>query len=98
MFLHIVLTHCIFQPEARKAVVLSSLSEFFCSDQMLNPIDYLEKDWAKEPYNGGCPVNFVSSGVMSQYSQQATAFHRCGREGNLELSWLWVRVDYCLIE
>ncbi|XP_067936733.1 amine oxidase [flavin-containing] A-like [Watersipora subatra] len=63
--------------EERRSAVLKSLSEHFQIKELLQPIEYVEKDWAKESYNGGCPVNTVSPGAMKFYSQlQATTYSR----------------------
>uniref|UniRef100_T1IXY1 Amine oxidase n=1 Tax=Strigamia maritima TaxID=126957 RepID=T1IXY1_STRMM len=50
-------------PMERKAAVLQCLAIFFGNDA-LEPIDYAEKVWSEEPYNGGCPVNVMVPGVM----------------------------------
>lgn len=46
---------------------MTSLAEFFNCPEMLSPVEYAEKDWAKEPYNGGCPVNFITGGAMKYF-------------------------------
>lgn len=52
--------------EERKAAVLKSLVEFF-GPEAGNPIDFAEKDWGLEPYNGGGPINFMSPGAITLY-------------------------------
>jgi len=37
--------------------------------ELKHPIDYREKDWAKEKYNGGCPTDVVNTGVMKYYNE-----------------------------
>ncbi|XP_071814119.1 probable flavin-containing monoamine oxidase A [Apostichopus japonicus] len=54
------------EPETRKAALLESLVEFF-GPEAGQPVDFAEKDWALEPYNGGCPVNFMSPGAITLY-------------------------------
>lgn len=47
---------------------MSCLAEMFSCPEMREPMDYYEKDWSKEAYNGGCPTNVTSPGVMKYYS------------------------------
>ena len=49
----------------RRLAVLQQLALAFHDDGALDPIDYVEQDWAREPYNGGCPVARMNTGVMS---------------------------------
>lgn len=78
------------KPDERKAWVLQTLSKFFGSE-VLSPLDYLEKDWNEEPYNGGCPVNVVTPGIATSivpslfhpfrsifFAGTETASHWCG--------------------
>ena len=51
------------QKEDRKNAVLHSLSEFF-GPEARDCIEYVEKDWHEEPYNGGCPVSVGTPGIM----------------------------------
>ncbi|XP_068191564.1 probable flavin-containing monoamine oxidase A [Antennarius striatus] len=51
--------------ERRKAVI-SSLSRFL-GPEAESFIQYKEKDWAKEEYNGGCPVNVMAPGLLTYY-------------------------------
>eukprot|EP00049_Salpingoeca_infusionum_P008515 m.141209 g.141209 ORF g.141209 m.141209 type:complete len:88 (+) comp14035_c0_seq27:1846-2109(+) len=39
----------------RKEAVLANLVLLF-GEAARTPLDYVEKDWAQEKYNGGCPV------------------------------------------
>ncbi|XP_033630696.1 probable flavin-containing monoamine oxidase A isoform X1 [Asterias rubens] len=54
------------QPEVRRNAVLDSLAEFI-GPKAKEPLDYLEKDWALEPYNGGCPINIMTPGAMTYF-------------------------------
>ncbi|XP_033116806.1 probable flavin-containing monoamine oxidase A [Anneissia japonica] len=52
-------------------------------------IDYVDKDWAEEPYNGGCPGNFMTTGAITLFfkSLQKT-FDRVHWAGT-ETATLW---------
>jgi monoamine oxidase len=52
-------------PERRQAA-LASLARCF-GPRALEPIDYLETDWASEPYSRGCPVGIAPPGVLTTY-------------------------------
>jgi len=54
--------------EERREAVLKQLSRWF-GEEALHPIEYVEKDWLKDPHTGGCPVGIWPTGVLSQYSQ-----------------------------
>lgn len=56
-------------------MVLSTLAEYYNIEEMMNPIDYYEKDWSKEPYSGGCPVSSLTTGVMKYYNEGLQAPH-----------------------
>ncbi|XP_056260430.1 probable flavin-containing monoamine oxidase A [Seriola aureovittata] len=51
--------------ERRKAVI-SSLVKYLGSEAA-SLIHYEEKDWAKEDYSGGCPVNVMAPGLLTYY-------------------------------
>ncbi|XP_074546838.1 putative flavin-containing monoamine oxidase A [Halichoeres trimaculatus] len=51
--------------ERRKAVV-SSLVKYL-GPEAASFIHYEEKDWAKEEYSGGCPVNVMAPGLLTYY-------------------------------
>ncbi|XP_038573074.1 amine oxidase [flavin-containing]-like, partial [Micropterus salmoides] len=51
--------------ERRKAV-LSSLVKYL-GPEAASSIHYEEKDWAKEDYSGGCPVNVMAPGLLTYY-------------------------------
>ncbi len=52
--------------EERKRAALGSLARAF-GPRALDAIDYLEADWAAEPYSRGCPVAFAPPGVLTTY-------------------------------
>ncbi|XP_041667163.1 amine oxidase [flavin-containing] isoform X2 [Cheilinus undulatus] len=51
--------------ERRKAVV-SSLVKYL-GPEAASFIHYEDKDWAKEDYSGGCPVNVMAPGLLTYY-------------------------------
>ncbi|KAF7656324.1 hypothetical protein LDENG_00042570, partial [Lucifuga dentata] len=51
--------------ERRKAV-LDSLVKYL-GPEAASSIHYEEKDWAKENYSGGCPVNVMAPGLLTYY-------------------------------
>lgn len=54
----------LFKIEDRRRAVLHSLANFF-GPEALSPLDYFEKNWNEEPYNGGCPVSVGTPGMMT---------------------------------
>lgn len=54
----------------RQEAVLSTLTEMF-GDEAADCITYEEKDWAEEPYNGGCPVASMPPGIMTLWEGRA---------------------------
>ncbi|XP_046994397.1 amine oxidase [flavin-containing] A [Schistocerca americana] len=50
--------------EKRKQLVLHHLLKLF-GEEALKPIDYVEKNWCEELYIGGCPIQYLTPGVMS---------------------------------
>jgi monoamine oxidase len=52
--------------DKRREAVLASLAAVV-GDGALDPIDYLEKDWPREPWSLGGPVAYMSPGVMLNY-------------------------------
>lgn len=74
--------------EERQAAVKKSLSMFF-GPECMSPLDYAEKDWSKEVYNGGCPVYTVTPGVMSYFaSGMRDSFERIDFAGT-ESATVW---------
>lgn len=60
----------------RKEAVLSSLVKYL-GPEAASFIHYEEKDWAKEEYNGGCPVNVMVPGLLTYYHPSLR--NPCGR-------------------
>jgi monoamine oxidase len=52
----------------RRAAALASLGRAF-GPQALSPIDYIEMDWAAEPYTRGCPLAIPAPGVLTTYGR-----------------------------
>ncbi|KAF5889194.1 putative flavin-containing monoamine oxidase A [Clarias magur] len=52
--------------EHRRDAVISSLVKYL-GPEAASYIHYEEKDWAKEEYNGGCPVNVMLPGMLTYY-------------------------------
>ncbi|KAK5851765.1 hypothetical protein PBY51_023293 [Eleginops maclovinus] len=50
----------------RREAVLSSLVKYL-GPEAASFIHYEEKDWAKEEYSGGCPVNVMAPGLLTYY-------------------------------
>ena len=51
---------------ARKHAVLEQLARLH-GPEALRPIDWLERDWAAEPYSRGCPTAYMTPGTMVAY-------------------------------
>ncbi len=56
----------------RRAAVLQHFAAFF-GEQALDPIDYVEADWAAEPWIRGCASMFLGPGVMTEYPDAVRA-------------------------
>ncbi|XP_053331947.1 amine oxidase [flavin-containing] A isoform X2 [Clarias gariepinus] len=54
------------ETEDRRDAVISSLVKYL-GPEAASYIHYQEKDWAKEEYNGGCPVNVMVPGMLTFY-------------------------------
>ncbi|XP_072028108.1 probable flavin-containing monoamine oxidase A isoform X2 [Amphiura filiformis] len=69
--------------EECKGAVLNALAEIF-GPEAKQPIDFKQKDWGKEPYNGGCPVNVMTPGAISYFydglTQPFDRIHWAGTE------------------
>jgi monoamine oxidase len=70
------------QAERRRAA-LASLARCF-GPRALEPVDYLEVDWASEPYSRGGPVGIAPPGVLTTYGaalrEPVGAIHWSGTE------------------
>ncbi|XP_047228580.1 probable flavin-containing monoamine oxidase A isoform X2 [Girardinichthys multiradiatus] len=60
----------------RREAVLSSLVKYL-GPEAASCIHFEEKDWAKEEYSGGCPVNVMAPGLLTYY--QPSLRKPCGR-------------------
>uniref|UniRef100_A0A8C9XTS5 Amine oxidase n=1 Tax=Sander lucioperca TaxID=283035 RepID=A0A8C9XTS5_SANLU len=52
--------------EERRTAVFSSLVKYL-GPEAASFLHYEEKDWAKEDYSGGCPVNVMAPGLLTYY-------------------------------
>ena len=43
------------------------MADFF-GPEVFDFLDYVEKDWREEPYNGGCPVSVGTPGIMTYFA------------------------------
>jgi len=48
----------------RKFLVLKQLAKWF-GEEALEPIEYVEKDWVRDPWSCGCPIGVWPSGALS---------------------------------
>ncbi|XP_018589942.2 probable flavin-containing monoamine oxidase A [Scleropages formosus] len=62
--------------EDRRDAVIQSLVKYL-GPEASDFIHYAEKDWAKEEYNGGCPVNVMVPGMLTYYHPSLR--RPCGR-------------------
>ncbi|XP_053542970.1 amine oxidase [flavin-containing] A isoform X5 [Ictalurus punctatus] len=62
--------------EDRRDAVVSSLVKYL-GPEAASYVHYEEKDWSKEEYNGGCPVNVMVPGMLTFY--QPGLCKPCGR-------------------
>ncbi|CAJ1071286.1 probable flavin-containing monoamine oxidase A [Xyrichtys novacula] len=60
----------------RREAVVSSLVKYL-GPEAASFIHYEEKDWAKEDYSGGCPVNVMAPGLLTYYHPSLRK--SCGR-------------------
>jgi monoamine oxidase len=69
--------------QERRRAALASLARCF-GPRALEPLDYLEVDWAAEPYSRGCPVGIAPPGVLTAYGaalrEPVGAIHWAGTE------------------
>ena len=54
--------------EDRRRLALGSFARAFGS-RALDPIDYVEADWAEQTYTRGCPVGIAPPGVLTTYGR-----------------------------
>jgi monoamine oxidase len=53
---------------ARRAEVLAAFARAFGA-RALAPIDYVEMDWASEPFSRGCPLAVAAPGLLTSYGR-----------------------------
>ncbi|XP_039251044.2 putative flavin-containing monoamine oxidase A [Styela clava] len=72
----------------RREAILQSLATML-GEECLDPIEYIDKDWAKESYNGGCPVGVMRPrGLMYFHHALRQPFGRVHWAGT-ETARLW---------
>ncbi|XP_041352694.1 amine oxidase [flavin-containing] B-like [Gigantopelta aegis] len=57
-------------PEQRKQALCQHFAKVFKSDEFLQPIGYIEKNWMKEEFSGGCYVSTFPPGVLTKYGRE----------------------------
>ncbi|XP_028457993.1 probable flavin-containing monoamine oxidase A [Perca flavescens] len=74
--------------EERRNAVFSSLVKYL-GPEAASFLHYEEKDWAKEDYSGGCPVNVMAPGLLTYYHPSLRK--PCGRIhwAGTETATLW---------
>ncbi|MBN3317432.1 AOFA oxidase, partial [Atractosteus spatula] len=74
--------------EDRRDAVIQTLTKFL-GPEASNYIHYAEKDWAKEQYSGGCPVNIMVPGMITYFHPSLR--RPCGRIhwAGTETATLW---------
>jgi monoamine oxidase len=69
--------------QERRRAALASLARSF-GPRALEALDYIEADWASEPYSRGCPVGIAPPGVLTAYGtalrEPVGAIHWAGTE------------------
>ena len=50
----------------RRQAALESFARYF-GEQALNPVDFIEANWAEEAFSGGSPVGIAPPGVLTTY-------------------------------
>ena len=74
--------------EVRRTEIIEGLVKFY-GEEARDYIDFIDKNWNLEPFNGGCPAfNLTSSSLMSDYSRALREpfynVHFCGTESATE--------------
>lgn len=65
--------------EIKEEAILKSLKLYF-GPEAEHPLDFCVKDWSKEEWNGGCPVNVMVPGAVINYGD-------CLRQPFLRVHW-----------
>ena len=74
--------------EVRRTEIIEGLVKFY-GEEARDYVDYIDKNWNLEPFNGGCPAfNVTSSGLMSDFARALREpfynVHFCGTESATE--------------
>ncbi|KAK2154325.1 hypothetical protein LSH36_271g07045 [Paralvinella palmiformis] len=54
-------------PEQRKDAIIHHYAKMFNDKRFLQPLNYVEKNWAEEEYSGGCYVSVMPPGVLTSF-------------------------------
>jgi monoamine oxidase len=76
--------------EIHKKVILAEL-KYLLGDEAEEPIDFALMDWSTVPWNGGCPISFVTPGALTSFGGYQTLrrpWHRIHFAGT-ELATSW---------
>ena len=78
------------KPNERKRLLAERYAKFFECPELLNPVHYVEKNWAEEEFSGGCFVGCMAPGVLTQFGEEISRpFHRVFFAGT-ETAAYWV--------
>ncbi|MDZ7687401.1 MAG: flavin monoamine oxidase family protein [Halobacteriales archaeon] len=56
------------EEEERRDTVLESFADYF-GEEALEPVEYVDHVWAKEPYSGGCYAGTAAPGTLTRYGE-----------------------------
>lgn len=77
------------KPETeRRDAALKDLARFL-GPEALTYVDYVDKDWSEEPYNGGCPVGILPPGMMRTYEEACAVPVGCLHWAGTETAQEW---------
>lgn len=75
--------------DERRAAVVEALARAF-GPKALRPVEYLDKDWAADPWTRGCPTAFMPPGALTMFGpairEPAGRVHWAGTETATEWS------------
>ncbi|HEX8086263.1 MAG TPA: FAD-dependent oxidoreductase [Solirubrobacteraceae bacterium] len=74
--------------DERRAAVLENLATYFGA-RAREPRDYVEMDWAHEPWTRGCYVGFTPPGVLLDYGEAIRAPVDRVRWAGAEMATIW---------
>lgn len=58
-----------FQPEDRQVILLNIL-ETYLGQNVRDFLEFQQKDWSTEPYNGGCFLKYLVPGSTRYFNQE----------------------------